>query len=621
MNFNVKKKLFYLLLSVSLTSCIDDSYKLTDSKINKDLSIFNNGISLPVGSLENISLGSFIKTEDSDILQEDKEGKYYPKGTYYILKSGTADDVEITIDETSVNYEKSTLYQELVQENNPFSDFFNLLPESETEINLPITKSQYPGLEQVIESNGLDKMNFIELDFDVNRDKESPIDISSSDIPEELKNIRKIFWNPMEIELQINIENMLTVTDCVTLDNDFRIYLPKTLLYTKETNVQTDNNGNKYISLANRKVTEIKRNKDGFLSIKVGAYGVDFGENGLEVVNNSVKFTDKFSVDGYGKVTRVFRSAPEQIGLPLQVNIEPFNITITSVEGIYDLNIDPIDDEMTIDKEELPELLKDEDAIIDAAHAAIEFDINCITGEIPFDFYIDATLTSHNKNFNSSINTKINLEPENGASSYNYIISDDGQMVEGYTPIIVENLPELLEFIPEQIKVNMTVDHPKEYVEAKLQTTKLGINYRMRAPLEFGDKLNLKYEEEVTGFHKSLKDFSVNDVIISGNIGFEIPVDAKISATPIDADGNKIDNISVTITPDTPIKKGETEFSIKLYSADKEIISDALDGIILKIELSNKSNNKQALKSTDYIKITGLKLKVAGGIIIDGNNL
>ena len=60
-----------------LGSCVDSNYDIVDADISKDIAIFDNGISLPVGDVDTMKIGELLNLDDSEMIEEDASSGEY----------------------------------------------------------------------------------------------------------------------------------------------------------------------------------------------------------------------------------------------------------------------------------------------------------------------------------------------------------------------------------------------------------------------------------------------------------------------------------------------------------------------------------------------------------------
>lgn len=615
-----------------MNSCIDPQYDLVDSNLNKNLSLFNNGMSLPVGNVQKITLSNFIDTKNNDgIIKEDEQ-----TNAYYISKEGNADQIKIEIGETNIKNNGTTLDQVFSQENF-FYDLFNNPLFTDTELRLPINTDNYQSpikelIEQIIKTNNITDKYTLLLDDSGIYNTSFNIDID--DVPEEINKINHLNFNKFNLKISLSVENLNAFSEKIILDDNFRIYIPNFIVIdpNNDLNIQTDSNKDlRYLDLSG---TEIAADRQYIF--EVPTIGADFGESGIPITvdentgKRKISYSENFTIEGNAYVNHIYKNTDNKISVPFMFKVSNINTKATSVKGQFDIKVDPVNEVVNLNKEDLPDFMSGDNARINAKHASIKLTVNSKNGKLPADINLDAKISAYRKNIvTEEITTKLKLNADkpneiNGERYiYRYLISDTGELSEGFTSIKINELSKLIDYIPDSIILfsNIIVgDGPDKQMDIDIsKTTELDIDYSFNTPLEFGNELNLSYSDTIKDFHSSLKDIETKGVEISGDVEFEIPVNLKLSAEAIDIDGNKLDRVNISITPENKIQKGKQNFSIKITTENPELISERFDGIVLKIDLGNENESAQ-IKSTDFILLNNLKLSVLGGITINSDN-
>lgn len=205
---------------------------------------------------------------------------------------------------------------------------------------------------------------------------------------------------------------------------------------------------------------------------------------------------------------------------------------------------------------------------------------------------------------------------------------------EGYDWVKVEELPDLIQSIPDLIKV--------EGIEAKVlqnfYTLDLGVkndvttDYDMNAPLEFGKDFSIVYKDTINGWSEDIENFEMKEVEISLNAVNRIPLNLTLSATAIDTEGNEMSDVVVTtegfIAAGDMEKPNTKTLVFNLRKNDGTRIKN-LDGLILRLdgkafhqENSDQTGNEwnsKTLNANQTLKLDDLKLRIKGGVTLDLN--
>lgn len=584
------------LLAISLvvmTSCVDSKYDISDAEINKDISIFNNGIALPVGNIDTLKIGDVLDLDNSEMIQIDEATQ-----EYCLVKSGTSDaNFDIKVNDANINTDPSSINR-VAQAHNPFAghDIDFSTPQENPETGEMMTSLE-------LEINSVD-----------GGDIEEEFNISSDDVPDEVLNFKEIKINKQTINVTIKLEDMGDLTDRIILDDQFYIKIPQSFI-TDDPNVRMID-GYKVLDLSGHEIN-VGSDNNGYMHYDMNVSGWNVGDEGIDIVNNSFTLTDRFTIAGSVHIKHLYATAPENIDIPISLTFDSFNSNITTATGKFNPQIDPINEPVEIDKNDLPDFLQDDNVCIDAAHASVEI---AMAGDIPMNFMLDGTLSASKSSqiYNSAQIDNITVSND----SKRFLISDNGLQKEGFESVTVDNLNGLLKYIPDNIDMvmNAAADSENFYEIDINKDNNINIDYTFRAPLQFGEELNIIYDETIDGWHGDLEDINTSSVALRGIMVYRTPVDVELSAEAIDIDGNTIEEIEVEVVP-TKIVQGDNELTVVMTDPTRKLIGASLDGIRLRLVMSNQSGNTETLRANDYIVFKDLSLKLPEGITIDGGSI
>ena len=202
----------------------------------------------------------------------------------------------------------------------------------------------------------------------------------------------------------------------------------------------------------------------------------------------------------------------------------------------------------------------------------------------------------------------------------------------GGTDVRVENLNDLIEKIPDNISLENIVAKAlqKEYDIDLGETYHVSTDYFVDAPLKFGENLDIVYRDTINDWNSDIVDngIEVKVVNVEMNAINKIPLNLELSAIAIDVNSEEIEGIvaevSDLIKPGNGIKDAEggevvTPLSIKLTAKEGEM--KKLDGLLLKINATNKDDNYQDvwLNEKQTLKLDNIRIKVPGGVKLNLN--
>lgn len=582
------------LLIFTTISCIDNNYDISGNNLNKDITIFNEGISIPAGNIKKIGMGEILDINNSENIKTDSI-----TGEYYFTESGsTSSSYNFNIDRADIESMSTELDKNLTADN----PFYGL---GLGDINFPYTDPT---------SGTIDKFKLV-----VDTEEASPENnykINYTNIPDEILFLKKASIKRDVLPITITIKGLGNITNKITLSDNFLIKVPNIIITDDNNIIRAD--GNQYLNLEGKTIS-IDSNNNGVLRYELPITGFGSGEKVYEIINNTLLIEDQLDIEGYLELDFLKGSAPKDIKLPVIINTESVSPEIERITGRFNIQIDPINENINVEKNDIPDFLIGKDACIDIAHASVELDL---TGEIPIELNLDGKMQTLN-NDNSINNETVEFDNILLSRDMNkIIISDNGLEKEGYKAITIKEMNNLLKYIPDQIDMNINGKPDTEnFYELKVNFDyKNYFDYVIKAPMQFGNELNILYNDTIKDWHDTLKDYSAQSVIINGTLEYNIPINANIKAYALDIDGNRLDNVDIKVSPEI-LKKGDNNISIQIKTDNKEIISELLDGIDIQFNITNKDGYEMPINTNDYLIFKDLKLKIEGGLSINVSNL
>lgn len=566
------------LSALLLSSCVNDKYDLS-KEIDTSLSLFEDGISMPVGSTDTIFMKQIIEIEENGEIKIDRS-----TGDYYLYKSEKTDtDMNFNIEDSNVDADGIDPFTLVTEGTNP-----------------------YPG-QDIPELPS--PMTFM------SRSKEgSQLTLKSNDISDQVLNIRKITCQPSYLTISMMMHDADDISDIFYFGDDFRVELPNNLI-CDDPNVFTEN-GQQYLSLAG----EIIHTGTPYLyDLKITGY--HFGENGYDVTGGTISQTDDIKAEGSIYITSLKGTAPADIEIPIEISTNDFYTNIITAEVKADPNIDPINDEFDINMDDIPEALRDEDVILDLSHAAIK---TRFIGDSPMDIFVSGNFESL-KNNSAISNVPFGTAPGeeimivNNADNYIYFTDDESEQIDGYRSVYIEDMSSLFYKLPDMIKFNVeAAGDTKNYYEVPLnETFDIQIEYEINIPFSFGDEMYIVYNDTID-IDEDLDDVETSRVMIDGIMNNAVPMNITLKAKPVDADGNLINGLSIDLTPET-LDLGDNALAIIVSEENGGNVLESLKGIVLEMTVTNEQGENIHLNSGQYVILKDMKLHLPEGIVV--NNL
>ena len=582
MMLNTKRRPFIatalLLTSLGVTtSCIDNSYDL-NKDIDMTVNVGGEHLAIPVGYTEQITLDKIIELDEGDDLQ-------LVNGEYHLLKSDKIDETNTSVKMVTVN-----------ASSNPINSI------------KVINDRTYPQPEDVtvedIESEG-------SVNTEAHGIDEAVIEIGSLTANTPAK---------LTLSFEINKTSSISYSD-VTIDK-MTITFPDFIKFEEG---QSGLNG-QVLTISNKTLSSSTYTIDLYISKYV--FGEKYGdgnkvkeENGDRIIKiENQKITVKTDVTVHqARGTGSLSITPTAILAAM---------TVSEVNGTIkpDMDVKPTEVELTN--------LPDEEVKLDITNPVFSFKANNpLNEEIEMDGimtgYKNGKVTKTVKIGSGNGGVPIKLKPSGNKQQTISIVRNEKTVVEtGATKVIVPNLNDIIETIPDRISVELkpAVKTDDYYTVNLGQDYVLNSEYNIDIPLSFGSGLKIVYEETIDDFDLDLEDVDIKKAIISITADNTIPLKMEIkneNVSALDVNGNKITDINVTVEGTiTESKDGKSiatsQLNINLVSTKEGAISK-LDGLFFKVTAVPGQATDVQLLSSQWMQLKDMKLKIPNGIKVDLN--
>lgn len=574
-------KLSLFALSVILSSsCVNDKYDLSGN-IDKSMTIFENGISFPVGNSDTITMGQLIEIDDEDQIKVDKT-----TGNYYLYqKQKTENDLSLKIESSAINVGNTEEFVVDVEAENPYHNNPDLPELPEGKFVLPI-----------IGENGSD------------------LSMNSNEIATEILNIKNITTTPTKLRIIVKAENLSSYSDKLYFDDDFRINLPADLICQDERIVKEGNK--QYLKLGGLHISE---NTPFYYDLDV--YGCYFGESGVDIVDGSIDRQYRINAEGSFYLTSLKKTDEELIKMSVNIATDGLYMNIVSAELKADPTIDPVEDKVDFDLSSMPEFLQGDDIVLNLAHAAIKVDID---GNIPMDVFMSGKFASYKDGSlieDASFGvTGEQLVLQDNTDNRFLFTSDPAETASGYKTVYVENMNNLFYKLPDQLdfRVDAKADKDNYYTVNLGENNDIQIEYEANIPLKFGKDLAINYAETIDIDLEDENSIETESIMLKGVLTNSIPMNVSISAVPVDEYGEEISGVTIDITP-SQLTSGDNELSIVAGSDNGGNILESLKGIKLNLSIENDGTDDIQLNENQYIQLKKVQLRLPEGITIDNN--
>lgn len=586
MMLNTKRRPFIatalLLTSLGVTtSCIDNSYDL-NKDIDMTVNVGGEHLAIPVGYTEQITLDKIIELDEGDDLQ-------LVNGEYHLLKSDKIDETNTSVKMVTVN-----------ASSNPINSI------------KVINDRTYPQPEDVtvedIESEG-------SVNTEAHGIDEAVIEIGSLTANTPAK---------LTLSFEINKTSSISYSD-VTIDK-MTITFPDFIKFEEG---QSGLNG-QVLTISNKTLSSSTYTIDLYISKYV--FGEKYGDGNKVKEENG----DRIIKIENQKITVKTDVTVHQAWGTGSLSITPTAIlaamTVSEVNGTIkpDMDVKPTEVELT----NLPDFLQDEEVKLDITNPVFSFKANNpLNEEIEMDGimtgYKNGKVTKTVKIGSGNGGVPIKLKPSGNKQQTISIVRNEKTVVEtGATKVIVPNLNDIIETIPDRISVELkpAVKTDDYYTVNLGQDYVLNSEYNIDIPLSFGSGLKIVYEETIDDFDLDLEDVDIKKAIISITADNTIPLKMEIkneNVSALDVNGNKITDINVTVEGTiTESKDGKSiatsQLNINLVSTKEGAISK-LDGLFFKVTAVPGQATDVQLLSSQWMQLKDMKLKIPNGIKVDLN--
>lgn len=583
---NTKRRPFIatalLLTSLGVTtSCIDNSYDL-NKDIDMTVNVGGEHLAIPVGYTEQITLDKIIELDEGDDLQ-------LVNGEYHLLKSDKIDETNTSVKMVTVNESSNPINSINVLNNVDYSQPGDVTVEdieSEGSVNT--------------EAHGID---------------EAVIEIGSLTANTPAK---------LTLSFEINKTNSISYSD-VTIDK-MTITFPDFIKFEEG---QSGLNG-QVLTISNKTLSSSTYTIDLYISKYV--FGEKYGDGNKVKEENG----DRIIKIENQKITVKTDVTVHQAQGTGSLSITPTAIlaamTVSEVNGTIkpDMDVKPTEVELT----NLPDFLQDEEVKLDITNPVFSFKANNpLNEEIEMDGimtgYKNGKVTKTVKIGSGNGGVPIKLKPSGNKQQTISIVRNEKTVVEtGATKVIVPNLNDIIETIPDRISVELkpAVKTDDYYTVNLGQDYVLNSEYNIDIPLSFGSGLKIVYEETIDDFDLDLEDVDIKKAIISITADNTIPLKMEIkneNVSALDVNGNKITDINVTVEGTiTESKDGKSiatsQLNINLVSTKEGAISK-LDGLFFKVTAVPGQATDVQLLSSQWMQLKDMKLKIPNGIKVDLN--
>lgn len=395
-------------------------------------------------------------------------------------------------------------------------------------------------------------------------------------------------------------------------------------------------NGNGVPTLNGSKVTITDISTAHPLELSLRTQKLDFtnqnDHGSLIIKNGAIDLTGDFSIALQCNVTGAM---PDNPTIKAKIGVADRTITMRSATGIFDptINLSSLGE---VDVTGLPDFLDDDDVVADLDNPQILLTVN---NDMDVAATVSATVISTKEGRELARVTLPEMSvAKNGLSKICICRQKTSELTQQYgeaNVYAVSNLSTLINRIPDHIKIVDVNAHAK----AEVATIEFGRiyhvkpSYKVYAPLAFGEKANIVYEDSFTGWNDDIDKLDLAEgtyIEVTANVENKVPAYLTVKAYPVDAQGNKIEDKLLIEIPDEVAASTDgttavtTPITMKITPKVKNSLKQ-LDGLVFRLEGSAKSANGNkvtgiSLNEREHtLKLNDIKVKIVGKIIGDFN--
>lgn len=399
---------------------------------------------------------------------------------------------------------------------------------------------------------------------------------------------------------------------------------------------QMNGNGNGVPTLNGSKVTITDISTARPLELSLTTQKLDFtnqnDHGSLSINNGAIDLTGYFSIALQCNVTGAM---PDNPTIKAKIGVADRTITMRSATGIFDptINLSSLGE---VDVTGLPDFLDDDDVVADLDNPQILLTVN---NNMDVAATVSATVISTKEGRELARVTLPEMSvAKNGLSKICICRQKTSELTQQYgeaNVYAVSNLSTLINRIPDHIKIVDVNAHAKAEVATIVFGEKYQVkpSYEVNAPLAFGEKANIVYEDSFTGWNDDIDELDLAEgtyIEVTANVENKVPAYLTVKAYPVDAQGNKIEDKLLVEIPDEVAASTDgttavtTPITMKITPKVKNSLKQ-LDGLVFRLEGSAKSANGNkvtgiSLNEREHtLKLNDIKVKIVGKIIGDFN--
>lgn len=587
-----------VVATASLLNGCDESYNL--SELGGDITLFENGVSAPVGETDKFYLNDFIG--ENDLIKVDEDGRYM------ISYSGNAS--------TSLSFpgiEVPALQPEFASAHLDFFESIKNNPEMSQIITLIETATggsfdHYTAIPEVINPITGKKvaLNVSEIHAEIPRSLEV-FEMDIYDVPAELVSISKIVLGEDAIvELSLHAEGLPQTINEISID--FYIH-PPVQFHISPVDESVEVVSENYFHISH-KLPCVEGKLDDKILFNLDR--IEFKEPLMREDDGKLAIYADLDYEGRIDIDESFDLTGWTPVIDLNVGFKIPQFSIDMASATVQASIDPISFSQEING--LPDLLTSPQNCFDLSYLTIELNIdNTTPATLSTDFVVESIFQDGTGS--GEVGTQEPLIVE--ANCAQQIIISNEEKYAG-KPGYIPNLNEIMYKIPRLLRLKATPSIPQTDIDLYLNSEfNVGIDYALRVPIVFGEDLRLSLSGDFGDLGADIASLAGNaaSVALSAKIVNTLPLDIKMNVVPVDASGNALKGITITGVPLVIDGNATTPFSIVVEAANNNEL-DKLYTLQFELEGTADGENNE-LRPDQYLQFTDISLSLPDGLSIN----
>lgn len=512
-----------LFFAVSVVSCVNEEYDMSEGNLNFEVTPFEEGVVLPLGSTEQIKLNDLLKDVDSDILNVGENGAYSISFSDSFDMTEELSSLKDLIDIPDVDFsEKVTFQMNDVDVSDVKIDAMDYAFEHDLSDSIAVVAH----IPEIVPST----ISFDTFETVIREEVELEM-ISAEDMPEELVALGTVELKDTYLNVSMDA-SALPKLGAASLDVELAIAIPSMIKAEG-----ADENGNLVISgtLDNKGMINI----DPVKIVALDLEGRDL-KNGIR---------DVLVLEVSVRLSNAALDVDQWLGKDLEIglNVSIRNITISKVTGKVDYDVDPV--EVDVDLSEFIKMLEESgaEANLDFCHAHLALEVATNLG-VPVNASVELVPYYGGKaDENRIVPATLALNASESADKESvtrvWLANSEDRMPSGYTFVkadilgLLKNIPEKLEF-----RLVAGTDSERECVLEPSADYSLKANYRFELPLEFGEEFEVTYKTTIDGLPVIVRSLlsNGNKVMLAGEIDNALPLGLGLTFNFLDSYGNVV---------------------------------------------------------------------------------